>query len=71
MSSNVASLTIKSHYANIFVFIDCENNQFLMKSYVIIVEIWIAGLKFQAGYAADSEKNLWLSTDVFPDFSKR
>ena len=29
--SSVASLTINSRYANIFVFIDCENNQFLKK----------------------------------------
>ena len=29
--SNVASPTIKSRYANIFMFIDCENNQFLKK----------------------------------------
>ena len=29
--SSVASLTIKSRYANVFVFIDCENNQFLNK----------------------------------------
>ena len=29
--SSVASLTIKSRYANISVFIDCENNQFLKK----------------------------------------
>ena len=30
-NSSVASLTIKSRYANILVFIDCENNQFLKK----------------------------------------
>ena len=35
--SSVASLTIKSRYANIFVFLDCENNQFLKKSFVIIL----------------------------------
>ena len=29
--SSVASLTIKSRHANIFVFVDCENNQFLKK----------------------------------------
>ena len=29
--SSVASLTIMSRYANIFVSIDCENNQFLKK----------------------------------------
>ena len=29
--SSVASLTSKSRYANISVFIDCENNQFLKK----------------------------------------
>jgi hypothetical protein len=37
-SSSVASPTIKSRYANIFVFIDCENNQFLKK--------WIMTLQF-------------------------
>ena len=31
VTSSVASLKIKSRYANIFVFIDCENNQFLKK----------------------------------------
>ena len=36
-SSSVASLTIKSRYANIFVFIDCENNQFLKKWIMIII----------------------------------
>ena len=29
--SSVASLTIKSRYANISVFIDCKNNEFLKK----------------------------------------
>ena len=31
VDSSVASVTIKCRYANIFVFIDCENNQFLKK----------------------------------------
>jgi hypothetical protein len=31
ISSSVASPTIWSRYANIFMFIDCENNQFLKK----------------------------------------
>ena len=30
-SSSVASPNIQSRYANFFVFIDCENNQFLKK----------------------------------------
>ena len=30
-TGSVASPTIESRYANIFVFIDCENNQFLKK----------------------------------------
>ena len=35
--SSVADQTIKSHNANIFMFFDCENNQFLKKSFVIIL----------------------------------
>ena len=31
LSSSVASPTIKSRYANIFIGITCENNQFLKK----------------------------------------
>jgi hypothetical protein len=42
-TGSVASPTIESLYANIFVFIDCENNQFLKK--------WIMIIKCPAGYA--------------------
>ena len=50
--SSVASLKIKSRYVYIFVSIDSEHNPFLKKYIMIMIEICIAGLNIQAGYAA-------------------
>ena len=50
LNSGAASPKIQSHYANVFVLIVCENNQFLKKWQV---KIYIAGLNFRAGYTTD------------------
>ena len=49
LHSGVASPKIQSRYANVRVFIDCENNQFLKKCYQNLQ----SGIKFSAGYATD------------------
>ena len=49
LHSGVASPKIQSRYANVLVFIDCENNQFLKKCYQNLQ----SGIKFSAGYATD------------------
>ena len=46
ISSTVASLTILSLYANIFVFIDCENNQLPNKWITIAIWNLYSGTKF-------------------------
>ena len=41
VTCSIASLAIYSRYVNIFVFIDCENNQFIKKLMIFTMKLLI------------------------------